>query len=239
MSKWAFQSWTLSLNPSVSPQKMWCQTLGTPGFWTRVNVTSTPSRHNATKGLRTLQCKFGSLTIFKDEICARHLKFVLREIKKWCSRLQGLRAFNFFFFSCWRSIGDGWPAPFLGLGVVGKKHGCSKKQQHLSFWTNRSMKLEEMLKCWNALFSSDCRRNFSVALSAIWILAGKRNQEGKEENLNSLAITPDSDEARFQAGFSVTLPWARFETALCGPLEACNIRSGLYQPWDSFAAGKK
>ena len=77
---------------------------------------------------------------------------------------------------------------------------------------------------------------------SLWFVnMGLRETHGPTKNPFwwSLAITPDSDEAHFQAGFSVTLPWTRFETALCGPLEACNIRSGLYQPWDSFAAGKK
>ena len=147
MSKWAFQSWTLSLNPSVSPQKMWCQTLGTPGFWTRVNVTSTPSRHNATKGLRTLQCKFGSLTIFKDEICARHLKFVLREIKKWCSRLQGLRAFNFFFSVADVPLVTADQHHFWDLESSVKNTGAARNNSISVFGQIDRWSLR---KCWNA-----------------------------------------------------------------------------------------
>lgn len=135
--KFAFQSWTLSLNPSVSAQKMWCRTLETPskhfeqGWWMSL---PTPSRHNATKGLRTLQCKFGSLTIFKDEICARHLKFVLLEIKKWCSRLQGLRTHPYL-------TGARFAEHSAVKLYVGEFGGGTQK----GFWTC----VEMVCHCWN------------------------------------------------------------------------------------------
>ena len=82
-----------------------------------------------------------------------------------------------------------------------------------------------------SVFDGDAMMAILFSQSLWFVNMGLRETHGPTKNPFwwSLAITPASDEAHFQAGFSITLPWTRFETALCGPLEACNIRSGLYQ----------